>query len=231
MLQMTTPAEAAEVLLSPITPRRASIATFSTEDGLGTPTIAMWASTPTSADAKRASVLTLISLAGSQASHRRHSSTASVESPRQPAPDSVRHLATALDVPPSPAPFAHFRPPPASSLPVPEVVPVRRASEGDGVWMRRRRAAKLSSFFGVATREIPALDGTPPVPEVPVRPDISAAFSSPEPARARSPMEGDEAEVSVDVKFGAVGRFWGLMPAREPDMNTAMAKLREMRAR
>ncbi|EIN13504.1 hypothetical protein PUNSTDRAFT_117262 [Punctularia strigosozonata HHB-11173 SS5] len=92
-------------------------------------------------------------------------------------------------------------------------------------WALRRRAAKLSQFFGVEYNDLdPArvrpASPPPPVPPIPARPlEIPAPPDSP-------PL--------VDVEVQHVGRRWGVIPSasrdRVQDMNDVRNRLRQMRA-
>jgi hypothetical protein len=238
-----------EALLTPLTPRRASIGTFFTDDGQRTPTSEKRGSllTTVSTEGRRSSTVTIVSLASADArTSRRHSSVHCLPlsptgplSPR-PAPlDSIRHLATApLPEPPSPAPFADihgfaavFGAEAFDGTPAPAPVPPgpRRGSEPDEIWMRRRRAQKLGQFFGVETREIPsgtldpAAQAQQQQPAQPVAPP-----RAPTPAPEMFAIDDEELDVRVDVQLGG-SRLWGFR-REQPNMRQAMSTLREMRA-
>lgn len=96
--------------------------------------------------------------------------------------------------------------------------------------LRRRRAAKLTHFFGVGYHDlstsVPIAVVPPPSPALP-----------PPPRNELSGLQLNRPTTSVEVDVRMSGRngFWGIVDGRrnvkDPDMNHVISKLREMKAR
>ncbi|KAJ7169572.1 hypothetical protein C8R46DRAFT_1217256 [Mycena filopes] len=98
------------------------------------------------------------------------------------------------EVPKTPPPFATFE------IPDPMSAPATTTTFRE----RRRRAAKLSRFFGVGFQDISLGEVAPPVPT---------------------------ATAEVDVKVSAGRRFWGFNErSKDGDMQEAIQKLRGLKA-
>lgn len=225
-------------MLTPIGTKRASLATFLSEDGFLTPVSDKRGSILTTAsnDGHRSSIITILSVSSSEVnllspkSARRHSSVQISSAPSTPLSattefvpptKTIHELATELEDVPSLPPFMNLAPSSADA----GLVVTQTSSEPppptSHAWERRRRAAKLTKFFGVDYHAIePAFDA--PAPSAAAKPssrDPPAAWDAP----------------AVDVKISRPARLWGFMPdprnrVRETDIQDAMLRLREMRA-
>ncbi|KAF9044871.1 hypothetical protein BDZ89DRAFT_165000 [Hymenopellis radicata] len=85
---------------------------------------------------------------------------------------------------------------------------------------RRRRAEKLSRFFGVAYQNIEYVAPSPLLPPPLMHAPLTA------------PLEGADSGMHVDVRVSG-GRFWGFDhggKTKEADMNDVMDKLRGLKA-
>lgn len=110
--------------------------------------------------------------------------------------------------------------------------------------LRRRRAAKLTHFFGVGYHDISTsmpsaaipLGKSPPPPPPPSPPLLKRIPSEPQPRSSGSGMHTrTPTSVEVDIKMSGRTGLWGIVDGRrnmkEADMGDVINKLREMKAK
>ena len=137
--------------------------------------------------------------------HRQSASLSSLT----PSTSSAYHQVFDLKEPPPPSHIPH-----STSEPIPN----------PAFTERRRRAAKLSKFFGVGYHDLSKSLHVPMKPSPPTDSGLDATSS-----HYTSPS------IEVDVQLSGPTRFWGIIDGRrndkEADMNDVAARLRVMKAK